>query len=143
MGQFFVYIIAAIAIVASMLAGSWVLGQRHSEPATGEVYESGIEVTGSTKLRLYPRFYLVAMFFVVFDLESVYLFAWAASARELGWPGYFEVLFFVSMLIVALIYLWRVGGLNFGPVMRHRMTAGDDSSHRQPLVTTERNGVNQ
>jgi NADH-quinone oxidoreductase subunit A len=135
--RFIIYIAGVLVIVASMLAGSYVLGQRHMEKATGEVFESGIEATGSAKLRLYPRFYLVAMFFVIFDLESVYLFAWASAAVELGWAGYVEVLFFVAMLVAALIYLWKVGGLNFGPVMRRP----GPSARRQPVVNTERSVV--
>lgn len=58
------------------------------------------------------------MFFVIFDLEAVFLFAWAVAVPELGWPGYFEVLVFIGVLIATLTYLWRIGGLNFGPVIR-------------------------
>ena len=54
------------------------------------------------------------MFFVIFDLEAVFIFAWAVAARELGWLGFFEVLLFIGILIAALIYLWRVGGLDWG-----------------------------
>lgn len=118
-----VYLAGAIIIVALMLIGSALLGQRHMEWATGEVFESGIESTGTAKLRLYPRFYLVAMFFVIFDLESIYLFAWSIAVRELGWSGFFAALFFSAMVVVALVYLWRSGGLNFGPVMRQPMAA--------------------
>jgi NADH-quinone oxidoreductase subunit A len=89
------------------------LGQRHSEPATGEPYEGGIVSEGSARVRFSARYYLVAMFFVVFDLEAVFLFAWAVAARELGWAGYFEVLLFVAVLVASLIYLWKVGALDW------------------------------
>ena len=62
---------------------------------------------------LSARFYLVAMFFVVFDLEAVFLFAWAVAAREVGWAGYWEVLIFIGVLMAALMYLWRVGALDW------------------------------
>jgi NADH-quinone oxidoreductase subunit A len=136
---FMIYAAGVLVIVASMLIGSSLLGQRHMERATGEVFESGIEITGSAKLRLYPRFYLVAMFFVIFDLESVYLFAWSAAVPELGWMGYYEVLFFIAMLIAVLVYLWRVGGLNFGPVMRRVPLA----KPKPAAVSTERSMAEQ
>ena len=83
-----VYFAAVILIVAGMLVLSYVLGQRHTEPATGAPFESGIVSEGSVHVRLSVKFYLVAMFFVVFDLEAVFIFLWAVAGRELGWAGY-------------------------------------------------------
>ncbi len=60
------------------------------------------------------------MYFVIFDLEVVFLFAWAVAVPELGWLGYIEVLVFVGILIAALVYLWRIGGLDWGPTPRRR-----------------------
>jgi NADH-quinone oxidoreductase subunit A len=110
-----VYGAAVVLLVAAMLGLSAVLGQRHRQPATGEPYESGIVSTGSARLRLSADFYLVAMFFVIFDLEGVFLFAWAVAARQAGWGGYIEVLIFIGVLVVALVYLWRLGALDWGP----------------------------
>ncbi|HEV2500072.1 MAG TPA: NADH-quinone oxidoreductase subunit A [Terriglobia bacterium] len=104
-----------------MLGLSYVLGERHSERATGAPYESGIVSEGSAHVRFSARFYLVAMFFVVFDLEAVFIFAWAVSAKETGWPGYFEVLVFVGILVATLIYLWRLGALDFGARRRETL----------------------
>ena len=112
------YFAAVLVLVAGMLGLSYVLGERHEEKATGEPYESGIPPTGSARLRFDVKFYLIAMFFVVFDLEAAFLFAWAIAFRELGWLGYVEVLIFVGVLLVALIYLWRVGALDWGPGRR-------------------------
>ena len=89
-----VYFAAVILIVATMLSLSYVLGQRHKEPATGSPFESGIVSEGSVHVRFSVKFYLVAMFFVVFDLEAVFIFLWAVVGRELGWAGYREVLIF-------------------------------------------------
>lgn len=109
-----VYTGAVIVLVAGMLGVSYVLGQRHRERETGDPYEGGIVSTGSARVRLSVKFYLVAMFFVIFDLEAVFLFAWAVAARELGWAGYAEALVFVGILVAALVYLWRSGGLDWG-----------------------------
>lgn len=114
-----VYFAAAVLIVAGMLIVSWLLGQRHHEPATGAPYESGIVSVGSARVRISAMFYLVAMFFVIFDLEAVFVYAWAISARQAGWPGYWEILVFIAILVVALAYLWRNGALDWGTVQRH------------------------
>ena len=113
-----VYFVAVIFLVAAMLGLSYVLGQRHEDPATGQPYESGIVSTGSARLRLSADFYLVAMFFVIFDLEAVFLFAWAIAFREVGWSGYLEALIFIGILVAALVYLWRLGALDWGTMAR-------------------------
>jgi NADH-quinone oxidoreductase subunit A len=105
-------------MVAGMLALSYLLGQRHRERATGEPYESGIVSTGSARLRFSAKFYLIAMLFVIFDLEAVFIFAWAVAFRELGWAGYLGALVFIGVLVAALIYEWRVGALDWGSVRR-------------------------
>jgi len=103
-----------ILLAAGMLALSYLLGQRHQERATGEPYESGIVSTGSARLRFPAQFYLVAMLFVIFDLEAVFIFAWAIAFRELGWNGYIGVLVFIGALVAALVYAWRLGLLDWG-----------------------------
>ena len=107
------YFAFVVVLVAVIIILSYLLGQRHFEPATGEPYEGGIVSEGSARVRFSVNYYLVAMFFVVFDLEAVFLFAWAGAARELGWAGYYEVLLFVGVLVAALIYLWKVGALDW------------------------------
>lgn len=116
---FGVYFLLVLALVVAMLAVSYVLGQRHREHATGSPYESGIVSTGSAHVRLSAKFYLVAMFFVIFDLESVFIFTWAVAGRALGWAGYWEILIFSGVLIAALIYLWRLGALDWGSTQGH------------------------
>jgi NADH-quinone oxidoreductase subunit A len=64
-------------------------------------------------VRFSAKFYLIAMFFVVFDLEAVFLFAWAVAVRETGWAGYAEALLFIMILLATLAYLWRVGALDW------------------------------
>jgi NADH-quinone oxidoreductase subunit A len=109
-----VYFAAVILMVSGMLAVSHLLGQRHQAKAKGEPYESGIVSTGSARLRFPAQFYLVAMLFVIFDLEAVFIFAWAIAFRELGWNGYIGALIFIGVLVAALIYAWRLGLLDWG-----------------------------
>ena len=106
-------VVAVVGLVISMIALSAILGQRHRDRATGDPYESGIISTGTARVRLSVHFYLVAMLFVIFDLEAVFIFAWAIGARTLGWPGYLGVVVFIMILTVALVYEWRLGALEW------------------------------
>ena len=107
------YFILVVVLAAVMLGVSYVLGQRHNDRATGSPYEAGIVSEGSAHVRLSAKFYLVAMFFVVFDLEAVFIFAWAVAGREVGWAGYCEMLVFIGVLLGTLVYLWWVGALEW------------------------------
>ncbi len=112
-----------LVIAAALLALSHVLGERqHHAPDTLQ-YESGIKPAGPLPRRLSVEFYQVALFFVIFDLEAVFIFAWAVNARRLGWLGYFELLVFVLLLFAGLVYLWRVGALDWGAAGRRRRAA--------------------
>jgi len=106
-----VYLGAVVALVGAMVALSAVLGQRHRERATGEPYESGIVPTGSARLRFGVGFYVVALLFVIFDLEAAFVIAWAVSARRTGIGGYLGLLLFLLILVVGLIYELRIGAL--------------------------------
>jgi NADH-quinone oxidoreductase subunit A len=108
-----VYVVLVGMLVMAMLSMSFVLGERHHDRATGSPYESGILSEGSARVRFSAKFYLIAMFFVVFDLEAVFLFAWAVAVRETGWAGYAEVLLFITVLLATLAYLWCVGALDW------------------------------
>lgn len=114
------YFILVVILIIVMLVGSYLLGQRHHERATGSPYEGGIVSEGSARVRFSARYYLVSMFFVIFDLEAVFVFAWAVAAREVGWAGYWEVLIFIGILVAALIYLWRLGALDWSLEPRPR-----------------------
>jgi NADH-quinone oxidoreductase subunit A len=119
MWPLFAYFVLVILLVTLVLVVSYLLGPRHSDPATGQPYEGGIASEGSARVRFSVRYYLIAMFFVVFDLEAAFLFAWAVAVRELGWMGYCEVLLFVGVIFAALIYLWKVGALDWARKPRY------------------------
>ena len=110
-----IYSASALALVTAMVGLGHVLGPRHLALATVHPFESGVVTVGDSRVRFSAQFYLVAMFFVVFDLESVFIFAWAVAARRVGIAGYLEILVFIGVLVAALFYLWRVGALDWTP----------------------------
>ncbi|NLN79281.1 MAG: NAD(P)H-quinone oxidoreductase subunit 3 [Armatimonadetes bacterium] len=102
-----------LVLVAGMVALSFLLGTRHSAPGRNQPYESGIQPTGSARVRYGISYYLIALFFLLFDVEVAILFAWAVSAQELGWPGYGLAVLFIATLAVGLVYIWKLGGLDW------------------------------
>ena len=109
------YVTLVFVIIGIMLGASWLLGGRAWGRAKNEPFESGVVGAGSPRLRLSAKFYLVAMFFVIFDVEAVFLFAWAIGLRESGWPGLIEACIFIGILLASLGYLWRIGALEWAP----------------------------
>ena len=119
-----VYFGGVVFLAVAMMVLSYFLGEQHSEPETGDVWESGIEATGTARLSISAKFYLVAMFFVIFDLETAFIVAWAIGMRQLGWAGYIEILVFILVLLIALIYLWKLGALDWGSSRMRRHQRG-------------------
>lgn len=109
------YATVVILLLAVILGLSYILGQHHHDRATAKPYEGGIEQTGSARLRFSAQFYLVAMLFVIFDVEAVFIMLWALGFRELGWPGYIGAAVFIGQLVIVLVYEWGIGALNIGP----------------------------
>jgi NADH-quinone oxidoreductase subunit A len=112
---FIVFALIVISLIGIMIGLSYILGERHKEKTTDEPFESGIPPTGDARLRFSSGFYLIAMFFVIFDLDAAFIMLWAVSFRELGLPGYIGILIFIGLLIVLLIYELSIGALDFGP----------------------------
>jgi NADH-quinone oxidoreductase subunit A len=121
--SFAIYLIGVAGLCAIMLAGSWVLGGRDWGRAKNEPFESGVVSAGSARIRLSAKFYLIAMFFVIFDVEALFLYAWAVSIREAGWAGFIEATVFILVLLAGLVYLWRIGALEWAPVGRREKMA--------------------
>ncbi|MEP5763802.1 MAG: NADH-quinone oxidoreductase subunit A [Halieaceae bacterium] len=111
---FIVYVGAVVLLVLTMLGLSWLLGQRRSNKATNMPFESGVVSVGSSQIQMSVEFYLIAIFFVIFDLETVFIFAWAVAFFELGWEGYAAIMVFIAVLTIALVYEWRSGALDWG-----------------------------
>lgn len=112
---FAVFLVVALGLCALMLVGAYFLGGRARARTKNTPYESGIDAVGSARLRLSAKFYLVAMFFVIFDVEALYLFAWSISVRESGWIGFIEAAIFIFVLLAGLFYLVRIGALDWTP----------------------------
>ncbi len=111
-----VYALAVVGLLAAILGVSWLIGARtEHRKSTDLPYESGIVPVGSAnQTRLSIEFYLIAMFFVIFDLETIFIFAWAVAFYELGWRGYVGAAVFILVLLIALVYEWRSGALDWG-----------------------------
>ncbi len=112
---FLVYAMAVFLIAGIMIGLSHILGERHKDKLTDEPFESGIPPTGSARLRFSSHFYLIAIFFVIFDLDAVFILAWAISFRELGLAGYIGIVVFIGLLIAVLVYEIGIKALDFGP----------------------------
>lgn len=112
---FLLYGAFILILMILIISLSYFLGQRHNARATGQPYESGILETGSARLHFSAQFYLVAMMFVIFDIEVVFIVLWALAFEELGWQGYFGICVFIGLLFAVLIYEWSIGALDFGP----------------------------
>lgn len=117
---FAVYVVGVIGISVIMLILPPLLGGRAWGRAKEEPFESGVVSQGSAHLRFSAKFYLVAMFFVIFDVEALFLYAWAVSLKESGWTGFIEAVIFIVVLLAGLFYLWRIGALDWAPAQRHR-----------------------
>lgn len=108
------YLLLVVIIIMAMLIVPHFLGTKRNARATFEPYESGIvPATQDKHFRIPIPFYLMAIFFVIFDLEAVFLFSWAISVRETGWAGFIEASIFILILLAALVYLWRLGALDW------------------------------
>lgn len=118
--SFGIFLLIIALVCALMLGVSWLLGGRYRGRAKNDPFESGIVSTGSARMRLSAKFYLTAMFFVIFDVEALFLYAWAVSVRESGWAGFIEATIFILVLLAGLVYVWRIGALEWAPEARRR-----------------------
>jgi NADH-quinone oxidoreductase subunit A len=117
---FLIYGISVVGLLAATLGIAWAVGMRtrHTD-STDLPFESGVVPVGSAdETRLSIEFYLIAMFFVIFDLETIFIFAWAVAFYELGWQGYLGAAAFILILVAALIYELSTGALDWGVLSR-------------------------
>lgn len=109
------FVVAVIGLCAFMMVASSLLGGRSQGRSKTLPFESGIVGAGSARQRFSIKFYLVAMLFVIFDIEAVFLFVWSASVREVGWSGFWGAAVFIAILLAGLFYDSRVGALDWAP----------------------------
>lgn len=114
------FILAAIGLVVFMLVVPRLLGGRSQGTEKEEVFESGVVGAGNARIRMSAKFYLVAIFFVIFDLEALYLYAYSVSVRELGWIGFATAAVFIGILFVGLVYELKLGAMDWAPSDKRR-----------------------
>ena len=99
---------------------SQLLGPRRPTPEKLAPYECGVPPVGDARERLSVQFYLVAMVFLLFDIEVAFLYPWAMALRDIGWSGYIQIVLFTLVLAAGYVYIWRKGILDWGPRVRRR-----------------------
>ena len=113
-----IYYGLVFALIALLLWLTGWLGRRRPTTAKLMPYESGITPTGSARFPYPAPFYLVAIFFLIFDVESAFILSWAIAFERLGLPGWLGITLFIAILLLSLLYLLRKGGLEWGPTRR-------------------------
>jgi NADH-quinone oxidoreductase subunit A len=103
----------AIALAVALVAAGMLLGKRVKNRAKDMPYECGIAPVGNALHRFSVKFYLVAMLFLVFDIEAVFLYPWAVVYRELKLFGFFEMLLFIALVLAGFFYIWKKGVLDW------------------------------
>ncbi len=116
--------VAGVTVVVLSMLGAYFLGPQSIKKATAMPYESGISIPAPTRARFHIGFYVIALLFVVFDIESIFIYAWTTCVRELGWRGFGQISIFIAVLLLSLAYLLKNGALDIGPKLRK---AGDST----------------
>jgi len=127
---FVFHTVAAILLIGFIHIAAWWLGTKSHSPNKDMAYESGVIPTGSARFAYPVPFYLVAIFFIVFDVEAVFIFAWAVAWDELGLPGLIHITFFIVILLLGLVWLLIKGGLEWGPARAGKRSAHKKTEHQ-------------
>ncbi|WP_199609082.1 NADH-quinone oxidoreductase subunit A [Flocculibacter collagenilyticus] len=107
-----IYFISVTGLLIGVMVASHYIGPKTKGRETDTPYESGIVSLGSARVKFSNHFFLYAIFFVIFDLETVFLFAWVIAFQEAGILGLIEAFIFIAILLAALVYLWKIGALD-------------------------------
>ena len=108
-----IQIIIALGVATAMIGLSALLGKRVRDPVKSSPYESGMRPVGNARERFSVRFYLVAMVFILFDIEAIFLYPWAIVYRQLKLFGFLEMLLFIVLVLCGFYYIWKKGVLNW------------------------------
>jgi NADH-quinone oxidoreductase subunit A len=132
-GRVLIFLIVGVVFVAGGMIFAWLLRPSRPYPSTLATYECGEVPVGDTRVRFNVRFYVVALIFLVFDVEVVFLFPWAVVYKSLGWFAFIEMLVFLGILFVGYAYVWRKGDLDWDKpaprVPRYEKGVGVQETH--------------
>ncbi len=112
-GRVLLFILVGVVFVAIGLVVAWLLRPHRPYPSKHTTYECGESPLGDTRIRINVRFYVIALIFLIFDVEVVFLFPWALVYGNLGWFAFIEMLVFLAILLVGYAYVWRKGDLDW------------------------------
>jgi len=107
------FIVIGLVMAAALLTLGFVLGPQRPDPAKSSPYECGFEAFENARMQFDVRYYLVAILFIIFDLEIAFLFPWAVVLKKLGMVGFMAMLVFLGILVVGFIYEWKKGALEW------------------------------
>src|SRR3981081_3670444 len=108
-----IHLLIAIGLASLLVALSGLVGWRRPNRAKQQAYECGMEPTGDARQPFSVKFYLVAMVFILFDVEAIFLYPWAYIFRSLRWYGFAEMMIYIAILLVGYLYLWKKGALDW------------------------------
>lgn len=114
------HFLIAFVVAGAIVTLSWLIGQRKVTRAKMSPYECGVAPVGDARERFSVKFYLVAMLFILFDVEAVFLYPWAIILRDLKMFGFWEMLVYVGIVLVGLFYVWKKGVLDWGQTAGQR-----------------------
>ena len=107
------HLLIAFGLAGALTALSVLVGWRRPSRAKQQAYECGMEPTGDAREPFSVKFYLVAMVFILFDVEAIFLYPWGYIFRSLRWYGFVEMMIYIAVLLVGYIYLWKKGALDW------------------------------
>lgn len=113
------HIVVVLVIAGAIVTLSWFIGQHKANRAKMSPYECGVQPIGDVKQRFSVKFYLVAMMFILFDVEAVFLYPWAILLRELKMFGFWEMLVYIGIVLVGFIYVWKKGVIDWNKPTRN------------------------
>ncbi len=126
-----IQIVIAIGVASGMIGASALVGRRVRDAVKSSPYESGMAPVGNARERFSVKFYLVAMVFILFDIEAIFLYPWAVVYRELRLFAFFEMLLFIVLVLCGFFYIWKKGVLNWSAEDR-RAEAREKQSREKP-----------
>ncbi len=118
--SFALYVAIVVGLLAVLLFLTGWLGEKKFDPEKARPYECGVIPTGWARFRYPVPFYLVAVFFLIFDVEAAFIFSWAVAMEDLSWRGWLQISFFIIVLLFSLFYIWKKGGLDWRPLPASR-----------------------